>query len=76
MRRMSSSKTPSFISFIGGKRNPSWWISVSERDSEAGTAPPMSVLWMWPPVKATISPSWKTGFQRWVSGAWVATKPL
>ncbi len=55
---------------------PSWWISVSVRDRLAGTAPPMSVLWMWPATKQTISPSWKTGFQIWMSGVWVATKPL
>ena len=54
---------------------PSWWISVSERDKDAGTAPPISVLWICPPVHATISPSAKTGFHRWVSGAWVATWP-
>ena len=56
-------------------RTPSWWISESVRESEAGTAPPTSVLWIWPTEKATISPSWKTGFQMCMSGEWVETKP-
>ena len=38
----------------------------------AGTAPPMSVLWMWPAAKQTSSPSWKIGFQSTRSGVWVA----
>ncbi|CPL70567.1 Uncharacterised protein [Bordetella pertussis] len=41
---------------MGGKRIPSWCTSVRVRDRDAGTAPPMSVLWIWPPTKHTISP--------------------
>jgi hypothetical protein len=59
----------------GVKRMPSWWISVSARERLAGTAPPMSVLWMWPEAKQSSSPSWKIGFHMCTSGAWVARKP-
>ena len=55
---------------------PSWWTSVSCRDSDAGTAPPTSVLWMWLTEKATSSSSQKMGFHMCRSGVWVHTKPL
>ncbi|CFN67996.1 Uncharacterised protein [Bordetella pertussis] len=76
MRSTFSSMTPSRASSIGGMRRPSWWTSVRVRDSDAGTAPPMSVLWMWLPTKQTRRPSRNTGFQTCMSGVWVATKPL
>jgi hypothetical protein len=56
-------------------RRPSCWISVSVRESVAGTAPPTSVLWMWLPTKQTIAPSRNTGFHMWMSGVCVATLP-
>ena len=77
-RKMSSTcrlSVPSSRILTGGMRTPSWWISESVRESEAGTAPPTSVLWMWPTEKATISPSWKIGFQMCMSGECVLTKP-
>ena len=42
----------------------------------AGTAPPMSVMWMWQPTKHTSRPSRNTGFHRCMSGVCVATCPL
>ena len=54
---------------------PSWCTSVSVRDSEAGTAPPTSVWWIWPTENETMRPSWKIGFQMWMSGECVHTKP-
>ncbi|CFN65931.1 Uncharacterised protein [Bordetella pertussis] len=57
IRRISSSlSTPRRTILVGGKRIPSWCTSVRVRDRDAGTAPPMSVLWIWPPTKHTISP--------------------
>ena len=78
VRKKSStwrSSSPSTRIFEGGTRTPSWWISERVRESEAGTAPPTSVLWMWPTEKATISSPWKIGFQMCMSGVWVQTKP-
>jgi hypothetical protein len=45
------------------------------RDSDAGTAPPTSVLWTCVTEKQTSSPSWKIGFHTCMSGECVHTNP-
>ena len=59
-------------SFFGGRRKPSWKISLARGEMLAGTSPPMSEQWRNPAPWAISRPSQKIGRTRWRSGRWVA----
>ena len=66
----SSWSSPWRCSHSGGRRRPSWKMSVASPASPPGALAPGSARWAQLATKATISPSWNTALSSVCSGMW------